>query len=269
MRMTGKKTFLEFIPFLVFILILSACSSPDNSVHINYIEYVKKEGDCETDIYHNCVQILFRYPEISLAENESVEQKINTQFLDLMMQPILKPTKSETIFDFQAEFIQDYNEFIKETSASQGWEVTRDIEVRYFNEDFISIVYAEYSFLGGAHPNNLVLYFNYSLETGNQIKLNDIFINNYSPELTKIGEEEFRALKKLDKDTSLNAAGFWFENDSFKLNNNFSINDKNLTFYYNNYEITAYAFGPTKLEIPLSKISHLMFKDGAVSITRK
>jgi hypothetical protein len=31
-----------------------------------------------------------------------------------------------------------------------------------------------------------------------------------------------------------------------------------LVFYYNNYEITAYAFGPTELEIPYSKIKNLI-----------
>jgi hypothetical protein len=163
------------------------------------------------------------------------------------------------------EFINDYKEFIKEAGVSQGWEVSRDIEVRYFNDDFISIIYAEYSFLGGAHPNNFVMYSNFSLSSGEQLKLSDILIDDYLPELTKIAEEEFRTLKKLDKNKSLNEAGFWFENESFIINNNFAIDNKNLTFYFNNYEITAYAFGPTKLEIPLSKINHLISDKGVLT----
>jgi len=37
-------------------------------------------------------------------------------------------------------------------------------------------------------------------------------------------------------------------------------------FYYNNYEITAYAFGPTELEIPYSKIRELIKENSIISI---
>ena len=69
---------------------------------------------------------------------------------------------------------------------------------------------------------------------------------------------EFRRLKELTSEADLGQAGFWFENNKFYLNDNFLITDSSLVFYYNDYEITAYAFGPTELIIPYSKIATLV-----------
>ncbi len=91
------------------------------------------------------------------------------------------------------------------------------------------------------------------LNSGNKVTLEDIFIAGYKPILNKIAEEEFRKLKELGEHEDLDEAGFWFDDNRFSINDNFAISDEGLTFYYNNYEITAYAYGPTELIIPLSK----------------
>lgn len=254
---------MTIIGFLLFLFI--SCSGTDEGIKIKYKEFQQKDGNCENDVYQNCVQIRFRYPEISYPSKPLSEKRINSELTEQIMQPIFKPSGYSTIEEIMDEFINDYNKFINETSSSQGWELTRDIEVRFINDDFISIVYAEYSYLGGAHPNNFVLFSNLSLHTGNKIKLTDIFVDDYLPELTKIAEEEFRKLKNLNTAQTLNEAGYWFEDNLFKLNNNFAINDSNLTFFYNKYEISAYSYGPTELDIPLIRITHLMPKSGIVS----
>ena len=91
-----------------------------------------------------------------------------------------------------------------------------------------------------------------------EIKLDEIIPSDNQQELKIIGEAEFRKLKELTSEADLGQAGFWFENNEFYLNDNFLITDSSLVFYYNDYEITAYAFGPTELIIPYSKISALV-----------
>jgi len=99
------------------------------------------------------------------------------------------------------------------------------------------------------------------LERGSENNLSITLIPKYflnQKELTKIGEVEFRKVKELAAEADLGESGFWFENNEFYLNDNFLITDSSLVFYYNNYEITAYAFGPTELIIPMSKIASLL-----------
>jgi len=103
------------------------------------------------------------------------------------------------------------------------------------------------------------------LNNGDEIKLSDIISDLNQNNLTKIAEEEFRKLKNITPDADLEQAGFWFENNKFYLNENFLIGDSSLVFFYNNYEITAYAFGPTELEISYLKIRDLIKENSIIS----
>jgi hypothetical protein len=170
--------------------------------------------------------------------------------------------------DFNAEmnsFIEGYQSFIKEfPDAFQSWFIERTGEVKLNKGNMFSIDYMEYSFTGGAHPNTFVTFKNFDLSDGEEISLDKIISKDRQNELTRIAEEEFRKLKELTSEADLGQAGFWFENNKFYLNENFLIRDSSLVFYYNNYEITAYAFGPTELEIPYSKIKNLINENSLI-----
>jgi len=116
----------------------------------------------------------------------------------------------------------------------------------------------EYSYTGGAHANSMVEFKNYNLSNGDEITLDEIIRPDKQTDLKKIGEAEFRKVRELSAEADLGQAGFWFEDNEFYLNDNFLITDSSLVFYYNDYEITAYAYGPTELIIPLFKIKSLV-----------
>ena len=99
------------------------------------------------------------------------------------------------------------------------------------------------------------------MATGKQIALGDILVDGYEPNLNQVAEKRFREIKQLEPNQSLADAGFWFDEDKFTLNDNFAICCDGLIFYFNNYEITSYAAGPTKLVIPYEDIKDLIAKD--------
>jgi len=156
-------------------------------------------------------------------------------------------------------FILDYESFKKEyPDAPQSWIVERIGEVKLNKANIFSIDYTEYAYTGGAHPNTYVSFKNFNLTNGEEVTLDELIPLEKQKDLTKIAEKEFRKLKKLNPDDDLGKAGFWFEDNKYSLNDNFLITDSSLIFYYNNYDITAYAFGPTELAIPYSKIKSLI-----------
>jgi Protein of unknown function (DUF3298) len=65
-------------------------------------------------------------------------------------------------------------------------------------------------------------------------------------------------------DETYKEAGFWFKDNIFTLNNNFAITDQGILFYYNNYEIASYVYGPTKIFIPYDSIENLVKRKGMV-----
>ncbi|MNL65691.1 hypothetical protein D3C87_1900590 [compost metagenome] len=74
--------------------------------------------------------------------------------------------------------------------------------------------------------------------------------------LTAVAEKIFRKNEKLSPTESLKDK-YFFENDTFSLNQNFTITEKGLKFLYNPYEIKAYVYGTTELLIPFAELKDI------------
>ncbi len=244
---------------IVFLISCSSKSPTENPLKFEVVTYQKQSEGCDSLRDDNCAKIKIEFPQILSFENGLVKEKINNSISGLFAQDILGGNKSNDFETQMSSFIEEYESLIKEFPDSyQSWFIERTGEVKLNKENIFSIDYMEYSFTGGAHPNTFVTFKNFNLSDGQEIVLDEIIPKDKQNGLTKIAEAEFRKLKELTSDADLGQAGFWFENNKFYLNDNFLITDSSLVFYYNNYEITAYAFGPTELEIPFSKIESLV-----------
>ena len=244
---------------IVFLISCSSKSPTENPLKFEVVRYQKQSEGCDSLRDDNCAKIKIEFPQILSFGNGLVKEKINNSISVLFTQDILGGNKSNDFETQMNSFIEEYESLIKEfPDAYQSWFIERTGEVKLNKGNIFSIDYMEYSFTGGAHPNTSVTFKNFSLSNGEEIKLDQIISTDKQSELTKIAEAEFRKLEELTSDADLGQAGFWFENNKFYLNDNFLITDSSLVFYYNNYEITAYAFGPTELTIPYSKITPLI-----------
>jgi len=263
------------IRFLIFIsasllFVFFSCGGEKtpsaNNLKYELVKFDKQSEGCDSLREDNCAKIKIEFPQITSFENKIVKNKINNTIAKLFS--MNESINTEEI-DFDAEmsgFIKEYESFITEFPDSyQAWFIERTGEVKLNMGNIFSIDYLDYSFTGGAHPNTSVTFKNFDLSDGEEIVLDKIISADKQNELTKIAEEEFRKIKELAPDADLGQAGFWFENNKFYLNDNFLIRDSSLVFYYNNYEITAYAFGPTELEIPYSKIKNLINENSLIA----
>ena len=234
-------------------------SSMENALKYEMVKYEMQSEGCDSLREDICAKIKIEFPQITNFENKAVKSKINNSIESLFS---MDENFTSDSIDFNAEmesFIADYEDFILEFPDSfQSWFIERTGEVKLNKGNIFSIDFMEYSYTGGAHPNTIVVFKNYDLTDGEEINLDEIISPSNQAELTKVGEAEFRKLKDLTSEADLGQAGFWFENNEFYLNDNFLITDSSLVFYYNSYEITAYAFGPTELNIPFSKINSLV-----------
>lgn len=256
------KSIIYLVLVSIAIAILFSCGNQqpaENPLKFELVTFQKQSKGCDGVRDDNCAKIKIEFPQITSLEDKLVKNKINKSVSDLFSQDILGGTKSNDFETIMNAFIEEYNATITEFPDSyQSWAIERTGEVKLNKENVFSIDYMEYSYTGGAHPNTFVTFKNFSLSDGEEIKLDQIISTDKQSELTKIAEAEFRKLKELTSEADLGQAGFWFENNKFYLNDNFLITDSSLVFYYNNYEITAYAFGPTELTIPFSRIKPLI-----------
>jgi len=263
------KNIIPVIVLLSAVVVFLSCGSKsptENNLNYELVTFQKQSDGCDGVRDDNCAKIKIEFPQITSLENKLVKEKINKSISDLFSQDILGGTKSDNMETMMNAFIEEYETFTKEFPDSyQSWFIERTGEVKMNRDNIFSIDFLDYSFTGGAHPNTIVKFRNYNVSNGEEIGLDEIISANKLDKLTTIAEAEFRKLKELTSEADLGQAGFWFENNKFYLNENFLIRDSSLVFYYNNYEITAYAFGPTELEIPYSKIKNLINENSLIA----
>lgn len=145
-----------------------------------------------------------------------------------------------------------------ENTNGAKWYLNRTIKVLRVTPPIVSLELTEDSYAGGAHGLYNVLFLNLDPATGKEAKLDSILRPGALPRLTAVAEVYFRKVRKISPTADLKQEGFWFRDGKFQLNNNFGLTDKDLIFEYNQYEVAPYAWGPTRVVIPLADIRGLL-----------
>ncbi|MEZ5037654.1 MAG: DUF4163 domain-containing protein [Chitinophagales bacterium] len=159
------------------------------------------------------------------------------------------------------DFIEQFRFYVEENPMDFPWYNQTEINVLNNNSNIFSFRMALETYTGGAHGSHYVTYDNYDRKTNKLIKIEDVLKDINDKALLKIGEFYFKQIREIPQKESLQEngvfeAGWLDENQKagFYFNDNFTIDKDNLIFYYNEYEVSSYAFGPTELKIPLGKI---------------
>jgi len=253
----------------VLLFVVSAfLFSCDNYVHpvVTYkVDQQKETRSIESR--GDVVTIHFDEFKVSEPTNAQLMDKINSDVNDFLFGKVYTKGEYESLNQMADSLFIDYKKLLNDfPDIPYKYEVSRNTVVELDSIGIFSFTKSEYTYLGGAHPNSATTFSNYNTVTNKKILLSDLFVKDYETELNKEGERVFRALKSLSPNENLTEAGFWFENDKFKVNDNFLIKKEGIEFYYNPYEIAPYALGPTKLLIPYNKIKNIIKKDGPLAV---
>jgi hypothetical protein len=105
-----------------------------------------------------------------------------------------------------------------------------------------------------AHPHSERYYVNVECNSGKQIGLKDLIVEGADSAMVGIARSALRELRGIP-DTVTSTLNHWAGiAQRLQLNENFSIQDTCLVFFYNDYEIAGYAAGSTGLILPYSRI---------------
>ena len=152
--------------------------------------------------------------------------------------------------------VQEYVQSIHQLEDREFLVVEYNFDVLNNENNILCIGLSIMQNAGGAHPMSGISYTNYYVKTGQEIKLNEILIPNFSDKLDAIGEKIF--VKTYDEIESV----WFFKRGEFKLNENFSILAGGLLFTFNTYEIGPYAAGAPEVFIPYRDIQEIINPDG-------
>jgi len=248
--------------YLILLITLISCSTSKKSGQIDYskldqinvrdsIEIVK-----DLSFSYEIEVVKYNSPSYNFINNDIIKEiclvfsgECNNVDLELSEERISK-------------YALKYSEILKEDYGSEPEEYkpfeiyhTFNCQEVYSKNNILILEKNMSSYTGGAHGNYNLQYTLYETEKGEILKLNDMF--NYQ-KLNELGRENFLVSKGLKKVSPIKETGYWFENDKFYLPENFTIDNKNITFIYNPYEIASYAEGIIELEIPLIKLKNII-----------
>ena len=269
--------------FLGFISFLSACNSgekpPKNQVEapkmadtsaqietektmptgLSFKKFTLKSENCDLPFRFDmeidedwCNTREINGLKVSMKDAE-VAQKINVLIEKVITGPHWSDEgggKEKSLKQFMAD--------IKNTSTEEG-------DVEYMQDSytcrladssntFLSMyIFSEYYGFGAAHGQHGSSVLNIDLQTGNQIELKDILVDNYKSALKALGKRKF--LEQNGNDV------WWFSTEDdqpFELPEVFSITRKGITFTYQVYEIGPYAAGAPEVFLSIKDLGSLL-----------
>ena len=122
-----------------------------------------------------------------------------------MLDEIINNETLPTLEDLWTEFVAKHAEMQAEIpQLVMRWSNERNISVKHKSDNLLCIEFAEYAYLGGAHPNSRTTFVSYRMQQGEELALDHLFIDGYQETLLQIAEDAFRELKGIDPGQSLN-----------------------------------------------------------------
>lgn len=136
-------------------------------------------------------------------------------------------------------------------------------ELKYNENDLLSIIEEHYVYVGGAHGSRARYPRNYDLAEGRQLYLSDLFNEGYKETLNRIIAEQEQA------DTERYSELWKRPEIMSEHETNFYFSPGKLVIFFQPYELSYYAKGYVEFEIPFSEISGSMKEEWRSRLSNK
>ncbi len=213
----------------------------DKSVIFEVYSLDKEIKNDDADCTDN---LIFYYPKSSSKLQDAI---LKTYFKSKAGEP-------ETLLkEFNQSFFADFK---SEDNMGMPWSRNQMSDIIFNDNDILCYAVHWDSYSGGAHANYSSMFYVFNSRNGNRYNLNDIIIESKKEEIQQIVKNKIITERELTKDDISDIYELPIE-----LNNNFYINKGGLGFYYNSYDIAAFAHGPDNVYIPFKELKGLIEKD--------
>jgi len=261
---------------------LTGCKTEVKKGKKNDIQFASIEKE---ETYHllenqdnpNCdLQLSFTYP-VKYADKEILDkvQKLFTFSYFGETYEVYSPQEAvnkyvESYLEMYKELEEDYKEDLKnaDTSPVGAWysySEKSDNEIMFNMDNIISYTVNFVNYTGGAHESHSETNHVIDLTKGEFITEADIFINGFETQLAHMLVDAIAEQNNLENPKELENIGY-FSVDEIYPNGNFLIDEKGITYSFNEYEIAAYVIGVTSVHFPFEKIKHLLRQESPIAI---
>ena len=255
---------------LAFIFGLSGCKkelkTADNSMTFDslmlaetyYLNSDPKQPSCN-------LQVDFVYPK--QYDDEKILSKMQVLFIDKVLGREYLDLDPETALQtYKDRYIENFKQFEEqiEGEEDQSYYLKLKNSVFFNKNDIVSLFVNSNVYEGGAHGSHIVNCYVFDLTKGTIITEQQLFTEDYKNRLASMIVNKIVEANDLTDSQNLEDNGYISAEDIVS-NNNFVINEKGITYYFNEYEIAAYVVGTTKVFIPYSELVSLLKKDSPIA----
>lgn len=273
-----KKSNLLFTALCVFCILLISSCNPKERIINNQIEYdtiqVNQSYYIENDSTKpGCnIKIAFIYPN---AASENIPLKsIQTLFTEKIFGEDFKNASPEEATDeYIKHYINDFKNFISLTEnkndqdeniymdeTGYSYYIKLNNNLVYNKNGFISFTVESVSYEGGAHNSKSIYGYVYDINSHKLITESDFGGQNYETNIARILSEKIAESNGVKNIKDLENLGYNSIAD-IKPNNNFTFDDKGITYYFNENEIAATMVGINSVFIPYEELNMYVLSD--------
>ncbi len=226
-------------------------SKPKEPYTLHRVTFYLADDGCMEE----CTYISLDVPRLQ-GGNPTVSKEVNDYIDRLCYELIMGEVNVEIdTMNYEAlcaSFIEGHDLFLMEFPDSEGsWYFELNSVSTELGKDFLALIITTNSYTGGAHPNQFVIARTLSLDTGDDVRVEDVYDRD---NLLAVGEKYFRDFHGLADTTSLNDGGYMFPEGEFVLPENMALTTEGVFFFYNSYEVASYAEGPTVFVLPYDSL---------------
>jgi hypothetical protein len=162
------------------------------------------------------------------------------------------PSSAKTYQEVMDSFVGAYDDLKKKfPNEAMPWEAKVKTTVDYRSDNILNVKVNHYTFTGGAHGYGGDRSLIFNPETGKRLTKKDILTDEKA--FTAFAEKKFRDKYKIPAGKSINATGFMFLEDRFKLPDEIFFRENGLLLFYNTLEVANNADGSKDVLIPYAE----------------
>ena len=217
-------------------------------------------------------QYEFNYPhggalswtEVDHAPNERIKKVLMEGVSDLMLQNYSLEDSPSSLDELKKHATDTVNPFVGIDETCPDCENSRALFISEY-DNLATINYTESYFCCGAHDSYASVMKSYDIKMGKPVQLSDIFMAKAEAIFKKEIEKQIRKAYDIPPKQNLADYGYHGFGEGIVLAENWLIENGEIRFVYNPYEVGPWALPPPYVEISLNKVKPYIKRDGPLA----
>lgn len=213
--------------------------------------------------------------DISLAVietgNAETDENINRTIAYILFESPVVTEGKKTITDACEHYVKnlkkEYRELIpeyiniKESGVPEVWYnnyylINSEASTGY--KGYINYIIQWEEYTGGAHPMSNCTALNFNPENGEEIVLEEILKEGYEEQLISILEKNLAKQLNVEDINAVKDKGYMYGDAEMFVSNNFILEEEQIVFIYNKYDLAPYSAGEIMINVSYDEIKKLM-----------